>query len=169
MKKNLLVRVLVFMLAVMMAVPAFADETGAQYSTTQDFIRVLEENDLKYEYGGVDDDNDEKVTVSFNQDVYEQFSFRCFFHEDEDLVSIRMWYIVTVTAGKDYALSVVNKLNADWKYVKFVFDESDNTLTLEMDVPLNAMNPGQTVYDMMVIATRIMTNEEVEASILSLK
>lgn len=41
---------------------------------------------------------------------------------------IRCWDLITATAGTNYVLSTLNQLNHQYKYVKFVLDESDNTV-----------------------------------------
>lgn len=166
--KKLLASALILLLVMMSAVPAMA-ENEAQYATTQDFIRALEENELKYSYVGIDDDGDEKVTVSYGAEPYEEYKFRFYFNEDQTAVFIRMWNIVTVSAGETYALKTINALNAGYKYVKFYLDESDSTLSLSADFPLTGNNSGDAVLYMMNRLNGIMTHESVETAILSLK
>lgn len=166
--KKWLASALILLLVMMNAVPAMAD-SEAQYATTQDFICVLEENELKYSYVGIDDDGDEKVTVSWNADAYEDYKFRFYFNEDQTAVFIRMWNIVTVSAGETYALKTINTLNAGYKYAKFYLDESDSTLSLSADIPLAGSNSGDAVYYMMNRLNGIMAHDDVESAILSLK
>lgn len=166
--KKWLASALILLLVMMNAVPAMAD-SEAQYATTQDFIRVLEENELKYSYVGIDDDGDEKVTVSWNADAYEDYMFRFYFNEDQTAVFIRMWNIVTVSAGETYALKTINALNSGYKYAKFYLDESDSTLSLSADIPLAGSNTGDAVYYMMGRLNGIMAHDDVESAILSLK
>lgn len=166
--KRWLSSALILLLVLMMAMPALAEDE-AQYATTKDFIRVLEENDLKYTYSGINSDDDEKVVVSFDPDPYEECKFRFYFNEEQDLVSIRMFYLVTVTAGETFTLKTVNDLNCDYKHVKFVFDDSDSTISLKMDLPLYGSSTGEAVYDMMSRAIQILTQENVESALLSLK
>lgn len=166
--KRWLSSALILLLVLMMAMPALAEDE-VQYATTKDFIRVLEENDLKYTYDGIDSDNDERVFVSFDPDPYEECKFRFFFNEDQDLVSIRMFYLVTVTAGETFTLKTVNDLNYDYKHVKFVFDDSDSTISLKMDVPLYGDCTGEAVYKTFSRAIQILTQDEVQTALLSLK
>lgn len=164
--KRWLSSALILLLVLMMAMPALAEDE-VQYATTKDFIRVLEENDLKYTYNGIDSDNDERVVVSFNPDPYEECKFRFDFKEDE--VNIHMYYLVTVSAGENYTLKTINDLNCSYKYVSFVYDESNSTITLKMAMPLYGTESGENVFEMMSNAIQILTKDEVESALLSLK
>lgn len=156
---------LILLMVMVLAMPAFA----AQYDSTKDFINVLEENDFVYSYVGIDSDNDEKITVSFDSDPYDEFKFNFYFDEENTTVLIRMWNLVTVSVDDATACVALNEINNGYKWVKFVLDKSDNTITLKMDVPLNGTDTGDMVLQMMKRAIRILGQESVETALLSLK
>ena len=68
---------------------ALAEDSAPQYAATKDFVAVLEANDLKYSYKGIDDDTDENIRVSFSDDDYDSIVLNVFFSKDSDAVYIR--------------------------------------------------------------------------------
>lgn len=80
----------------------------------------------------------------------------CVFNEDEAIVDIRKFWLITVTANNTYTLSAVNTLNCAYKYIKYVFDQSDNTITPAKDVPLAGSNAGDAVLFMIKRANSIL-------------
>lgn len=101
-------------------------------------------------------------------------SFSClacnlFFKESEDEVDLRIWNIVTVSAGKNYALNIVNSLNANWKYAKFVFDESDNTIQAEMDMFVNKEHCGEEIFKAMRKLFVVIDTDEIAEQLHSLE
>lgn len=160
---------LALLLVIMFVLPASAED-DVQLATTKDFIRVLEESELTYQYKGMDSTGTyEIVTLSLSSDVYENCTYTCFFHTDEDEASIRLWNLITITSGKSYALQVINNLNNSYKWTKFYYDEDDSTLTATADIVLNATDPGNIVFDVMVHIANILNYEDVQTSIMSLK
>lgn len=129
--KKFISAVLVIMLLASLSVPAYA--ASAKYSNTKDFIAMLDENDFTYTLNGIDEDNDEWIVVDIEDEGYE-FEINCYFDEEEDVISFRLWYLMEFK-DKDYfdVLKAVNELNGAYKFVTFVLDESDNTVTAKMD------------------------------------
>lgn len=168
MKKNILFRILLCALALMLALPAFAEE-APQYALMQDFVRVLEENDLTYTYKGIIDSGEERLLLSFTQDIYENFTFDIFVPEAQNRFSLRLWSLVTVNSGKTYALQVVNDLNNSWKYAKFVLDESDNTINVELDNRVASPESGEAMLGAIISLCDILVEEECQEKILSLR
>lgn len=156
---------LILLMVMMLAMPAFA----AQYATTKDFISVLEENEFVYSYVGIDSDNDEKVTVTFEPDPYDEYRFNFYFNEEGSEVQIRMWNLITVSVDEGTACRTLNDINNNYKWARFVFDATDNTITVKLDVPLSGTDTGDLVLRMMKRAIQILGMEEVETAILSLK
>ena len=85
---------------------ALAEDSKPQYAATKDFVAVLEANDLKYSYKGIDDDTDENIRVSFSDDDYDSIVLNVFFSKDSDAVYIRGWNLLTASAGTNYVLSI---------------------------------------------------------------
>ena len=133
---------------------ALAEDSKPQYAATKDFVAVLEANDLKYSYKGIDDDTDENIRV--------------FFSKDSDAVYIRGWNLLTASAGTNYVLSTLNQLNHQYKYVKFTFDESDNTVYVQMDGYLSPDHPGDVAYRMMNAILGVLDADDCRQALKSL-
>lgn len=147
---------------------ALAEDPKPQYAATKDFVAVLEANDLVYTCLGIDDDHDESIRISFSDDNYGSIVLNVFFSEGSDAVYIRCWDLITATAGTNYVLSTLNQLNHQYKYVKFVLDESDNTVYVQMDGYLSASQPGDVAYRMMSAILRILDLDDCRTALMSL-
>ena len=168
-QKHLRVLVSIALLAVMLAsaaAPALADT--AQLTSTQNFLDYLDLRDIKYTLTGMDG-NSEVVRVSFTLDNFSSLRCSLFFKDDGEEVSLRVWEIVSATAGKSYILSTLNTLNSDYKFAKFVLDESDNTVQAELDMYIDADHCGRSVYDGMMALFNIIDNSSVAEKLHALE
>ena len=141
---------------------------AAEYTATQDFINYLESKNIKYTYIGMQDEK-ELLTISYTLDNFENLTLMCIFNNDSEEVSLRMWEIVTTTAAKTRVLFVLNTLNADYKFVKFVYDESDSTVQAELDMYIDGEHCGRSIYDAMLCIFRIVDEESVAKELHSLE
>lgn len=169
--KRMFALLLSAVLVMALAVPAAATEAQEPvYISTQSFIDELESNDLKYTYYGVTDNGYEEVYVSFSSDNYDTIGCDIFFTTDSNAVHVYVWNLVDVTANKNFALNVMNQLNSDYLYAKFYLDESDNTVTCEMEgFYLSNKDAGAIAYTIMMKLVEIIDDDEVAAALLSLK
>lgn len=169
--KKMFALLLSVVLVMALAVPAAATEAQEPvYISTQSFIDELESNDLMYTYCGVTDSGHEEVYVSFSSDNYDTIGFDIFFTADSNAVRVYAWNLVNVTASKNFALNVMNKLNSEYLYAKFFLDESDNTVTCEMEgFYLANKDAGAIAYTIMMNLVEIIDDDAVAAALLSLK
>ena len=154
--KKLFAVVLMLCLFLSLSVPAFA--ASAQYGTTQAFLKVLTREGHKYSYMGIDADDDEEVDVSFVGDNIDEIDVKIWFNADLDIVSLRSWRVINFRQS-DLAdvLTVVNKLNNDYKFVKFVVDEEDLSVDAKVDCPLrDDANAGEIAYDALYYIVKII-------------
>ena len=145
--KKLLAVLLVLGLFMCLSITAFA--VNAQYGPTKEFLKVMDREGHKYNYMGIDEDDDEQINVSFSGDNLDAIDVKIFFDEDLDSVSMRAWSVIYFDKA-DYAevLEQVNELNSDYKYVKFVVDTNDMSVDAEIDCPLrDDANAGEIAYD----------------------
>ena len=119
----------------------------ATYSTTQDFVDLLNSTGRVYSLRGLDDNNDDTVALVVDG-KNATYSFRYFFREDLQHTDIRVWYVISFDE-KDLAdvMRVCNSLNASYKYAKFLVDESDNTVTASMDLIYRTEDMGDVVWE----------------------
>ncbi len=165
--RKLLACSLLVTLMLTVAVGAFAEK--AQLTSTQNFLDFLEAKDLKYTYYGLTEDGEEFVSVSITCNNYDSLEVALFFDPEEDAVSLRMWNIINVTAGKNYAYATLQQLNAQYKYCKFVLDESDSTLQGEQDMFIDKDHCGKPVYDAMRYMMIVADDDDVAALIHTLE
>ena len=154
--KKLFALLLVLSLFVCLSVPAFA--VNAQYGPTQAFLKVMDRENHKYNYMGIDSDDDEQINVSFTGDNKSKIEVKIYFDEDLDSVSMRSWSVISFDEAKlNEVLLLVNKLNDDYKYVKFVVDLSDYSVDAEIDCPLrDDDNAGEIAYDGLYYIVKIV-------------
>ena len=149
--------------AAMMTLGVFCVPAGAVtaiYPTTQSFLNEMDQENINYNWRGVDNNNLEKVEVSFEGDYMEDIETIWFFEQDPDRVRVRIWNIITY-ADSDYqaVLDVVNNLNYTYLYVNFLADTSDNTVTLKYDMPVEVNSAGELCVDMMYRLIGILDDE----------
>lgn len=148
---------------------ANASATTAKLVSTQNFLSFLDEKDIEYTYAGPNDGDDERVTVSYTLNHYSSLACTLIFDKDDDEVDLRIWNIATVSAGKNYTLSTLQKLNAGYKFCKFVLDESDSTLQAEMDMFIDKDHCVLPVCDAMYYMFTVLDDDTVAGLIQSLE
>ena len=98
---------------------------------------------------GIDEDDDEEVDVVFSGDYLDKIPVEAYFDPDLDVVSMRCWQVIFFDK-KDLAdvLALVNDLNSEYKFVKFVVDPEDESVDAEIDIPLReGEDAGELAYD----------------------
>ena len=160
--KRLFAVLLALCLFLSLSVPAFA--VSAEYSTTKAFLKVMDREKNKYTVEGVDEDGDEKVSVSVKGDNKKTIEVRIFFNEDLDVVSMRCWYVISFDkADLDRVLTAVNQINNDYRFVKFVVDESDYSVDAKIDCPLRDDDiAGEIAYDALFYIENIVDEAYLE-------
>lgn len=147
MRKRFLSFVLLLAVCSTMFAPA-AMAVSASYSSTQAFLRALDEEGIIYTLHGIDERiNYECVTMN-NKGEELSYTINYFFSEDSTYTGLRVWNVITYN-DSDLAkvLRTCNSLNSDYKYVKFYADESDNTVTVEMDLIHRSGDVGDIVLE----------------------
>jgi len=156
-------------LVLVLALGSTAFATTAQYRSTQNFLDFLDGKGIKYTYVGVVDTDIERVNVSYTLDNFASLQCSIFFKSDCEEVSLRIWNIIKAKAGKSLITATLNELNADYKFVKYVYDESDSTVQAEVDQYIDGDHCGRSVYDSMMVMFREVDNNEIAAKIKSLE
>ena len=157
---------LISLLSVVCLVALFFSLTGVSHAqsgeltSTQSFLSFLDSKGIEYTSYGLGEKYEE-LGVSYDPDNFESLDCFFYFRDDCEEVSLRVWNIVVASAGKSYILSTLNTLNDDYKFAKFVFDESDNTVQAELDMYIDAEHCGRSVYDAMMALFEIVDNDEV--------
>ena len=122
--KKIFAVLLILGLILSLSVSAFA--VNAQYGPTKAFLKVMDREGHKYNYMGIDEDDDEQIKVTFEGDYLDDINVNIYFDEDLDSVSMCSWYIIEFDeADLPEVLKLVNKLNNDYKFVRFQVDEKE--------------------------------------------
>lgn len=169
--RSILFRRLPIVCTILLMLLVSAITTGAfaeQQSSVQNFISYLEQENIKYTYEGVDDDGVERLRITYELDHFDSLDCVLLF-QDNDEVNLRIWNIVTSAAGKEKTLDLVNALNASFKYVKFVYDESDSTIQGEADMLIDAEHSAPQIDATMTLLLRVIDHDEVAAQLHSLE
>ena len=113
---------------------------------------------------GVNEDDKEQVNVTVKGDNKPKIEVKIFFASDLESVSMRSWYVISFDkADLDKILALVNKLNNDYKYVKFVVDEADYSVDAEIDCPIRDDDcAGEIAYDALYYIEEIVDRAYLE-------
>lgn len=150
-----LIALAVAMMTLFLACPALA--ATPDYTTTADFLAAMDEVDIKYTFAGTDSDKDEVVTVENTTDEYGDVTFRFYFSEDQDDVSMRVWNVIDFEeADRVKVLEACNQANYDYRFVTFYVDDNDNSVTLSYDAYLPARASGDICVSVLQTAHSIL-------------
>lgn len=121
-------------LSCLSASPALALEP--EMSKTRSFCALLDEEGIYYEFTGKSSSGNEHVCIPFGDDNF-TYDINLFFHPDNDMVNLHVWYIITFDDA-DFVplLRLVNDLNTRYNYTRFYLDETDNTVTCSVTMLL---------------------------------
>ena len=159
---------LVIAAALFMSMLRMAYGETAQFKTTERFISYLESQDVKYSYLTNTGDL-EAVSVSSGLDNFESVKCTLIFDADLEQVGLRFWKVVKTSAGKNYILSVLNDLNSKNKFAKFVFDEDDSQIDVELDMVITVDNCTSNVFDSMLYLFAIIDKDDNAKQLKSLE
>ena len=140
--KKLWVSICLIALVFALSAGALAVPSSVSYDTTRRFLEYCDENDIKYSYMGIDNDNDEKVNLSFDL-TNTSVDVRYFFEEDQESCMVRVWNLITFDPDQIAEVrDAVGRANADYRWVKYYIDESDNTVTCAADIYFGGGDAG---------------------------
>ncbi len=116
--------------------PEIPASVPGEYASTREFLYQLEQEDIIYDYGGIDtyNGNKEKVSISFECGGHD-IDIRFWFPESNDDVSIRVWDVISYRSAEESSvIRACNELNNTYRFVTFEADSNDCTVTLSMDL-----------------------------------
>lgn len=116
--------------------PEIPASIPGEYASTREFLYQLEQEDIIYDYGGIDtyNGNKEKVSISFECGGHD-IDIRFWFPESNDDVSIRVWDVISYRSAEESSvIRACNELNNTYRFVTFEADSNDCTVTLSMDL-----------------------------------
>ena len=137
------IALLIALLVITSGISAFAVPNSVAYSSTRDFLTVLDNESIRYSYDGINNDNDERVKVSYSLDDT-KITVICFFKEDTKSCSMRVWNFIDYEASDaNQVIQTLDQLNSKYRWVKFYSDASDNSVTVSLDAVFRNNDVGE--------------------------
>lgn len=118
-------------LALSLSVPALAAETTAgPEEIAAAFMALLDQDGIEYEDYGIDVDGDYSIEIYYPGDYKEEHDINLYIDSSGQFFSAYEWYLLDYDAARlNEVLKTVNDLNAEYRFVNFVADTSDDTIT----------------------------------------
>ena len=147
--KKLATLILAALLIASLATAALAVPKDVEYDSTRSFLEVLDDRKIEYDYNGVDDDGDEGVYIAF-PDEESGIAVRAFFDANGADCSLLAWNVIDYDEA-DFAdiVELCNQLNADYRWVRFYADTSDDSVTVAADASFTKSSAGMISAEMM--------------------
>lgn len=117
------------------------------------FTKALEASDIKYQ---VVNEEKEIIRVGWG---FEGGDISVFFQFDSDAEGVHIVgldFIKIPSAAADKMYKVVNDLNKQYRWIKFTYDNSDNSVTAECDAAIQLDSCAEEVIGLMVRMVRIV-------------
>ena len=120
-------------LALSLSVPALAAESAPDPADiAAEFFALLDEENVEYTDVGFDADGDYKILLSYPGDDREEHEIYLFIDADGQAFSAYEWYLMEYDPDRlPEVLELLNSLNDRYRFVTFLADTSDNTVTAE--------------------------------------
>ncbi len=132
------------------------DSVPGEYATTRQFLYALEQMEIDYIYNGIDDDDDEYITIEDNCAGH-PVTFRLWFSPYCNQANLRVWDIISFNPQQETEVQIAcGELNASYRFVTF-YPSYDNTVTMKLDFLIwEDGNPGGIMLDGLLSAYAIL-------------
>ena len=121
---------LAVILAVCLTVPALAADSAAPEETAALFMAMLDQDGVEYIDRGIDSDGDYSIEIHYSGDYKVEHDINLYIDESGDFFSAYEWYLIDYDGARlEEVLETVNELNMQYRFVTFVADTSDDTIT----------------------------------------
>lgn len=106
------------------------------FSATREFIDKLQEKNIHYTYNGYNEDQDVDILkIGYTGDNMKEISVNFFISDSK--ISVRIWNICQIPDDNEkrgHMLIVINALNQQMNYFKFVMDTDDYSIDMHYDM-----------------------------------
>lgn len=93
--------------------------------------------------------NERVVRLKFKAENVESVEVLLVFDEDEHSVSCKCYNLCKFPENKKLDMyRICNELNANYRWLKFYVDESDNTITAQLDAVIQVESCGAECYEL---------------------
>lgn len=103
------------------------------------------------------DEEEEVMSASYSMDNRDGLTVYMFFNDEASTVKARAVDITKFPENKkEMMYKVCNTLNADYRFLKFFVDESDNTITADIDAIVDMDTVGEEVFRLAIKVANIV-------------
>lgn len=140
------------------------------FSATRKFIDKLQEENIHYTYNGYDEGQDiDMLKISYTGDNMKEISVNFFISDSK--ISVRIWNICKIPDDDEKRgrmLIVINSLNKEMSYFKFVMDTDDYSIDMHYDMVAGS-DAGNDVGDNCLALLTVIVNVADESYPLIMK
>lgn len=132
------------------------------HKATREIAAILKSANLKYDT--VDDSRSSRIICGINgKDITYKVQFISL--DDDNDVAIRAFDLVKIPRNKlDKMILLANQYNKKYRFVKFVVNTDDNTLQLDVDLPVKNEHPAEIAFEVLLRIMKIL--DEVSADFM---
>ena len=129
-----LILLLAAVLTLSLSVPAMAAESEIHPAdTAAEFFALLDQEDVEYTDLGYNDKENYEIILTCHGQAREEHEIHLFIDSDGRAFSAYEWYLMEYDPARLNAiLETLNELNSEYRFVTFLADTTDNTLTAEL-------------------------------------
>ena len=131
--RKLLALTLCLMMVLGLSTTAFAAKKTSAEDIAKEFMALLDKDGVEYSDEGLNDANRYEIDITYEGENVEEHFIVLYINEDGQGFGASEWYLM------DYdeedlldVLMTVNQLNKEYRYVTFLADTDDNTITAKM-------------------------------------
>ena len=130
----------------------------AVYSSTRAFLTYMDSIGIKYTYGGIDSDGDEKIVIAnHDTDIDFIYDIVLFFDANNQNCYIYIWNVIEYERSNSLEIfNLCNALNGEYRYVTFEADTGDSTITLRMDLIFRSQGVDEIVWEALLRMANIL-------------
>lgn len=133
-------RILSLTLCLFFVLAAGASVLAAEYEPTELFLEALEEDDFyldeydfEYELLGLNDNDDERVLVSFDMEDVPDMDVFVYFMDTETSCTMYLWDVIAFDESDfDDVVEICNTLNNNYRFARW-YAMDDNTVNAQVD------------------------------------
>ena len=133
-------RILSLSLCLFFVLAAGASVLAAEYEPTELFLEALEEDDFyldeydfEYEFLGLNDNDDERVLVSFDMEDVPDMDVFVYFMDTETSCTMYLWDVIAFDESDfDDVVEICNTLNNNYRFARW-YAMDDNTVNAQVD------------------------------------
>lgn len=151
-------------ICLLLALTVGASALAAEYEPTDLFLEALEEDDFfldgydfEYEYIGLDSDEDDHVSVSFDLDDLGETDVHVYFMDTETSCTMYLWNVIVFEeSDRDEVVEICNTLNNDYRFVRWYVMDDDTVNAQIDDIFRTGDGCGESIVETLSMLVRVV-------------